>query len=433
MEQKDLDQLIEGAAESPQLEFKESCPWDAIRFIKDILAMANLRGGGYIIIGIKQSGNGFEREGVKEEHLITYDIDIMKDQINIYADPFVDFDLYKHKAKDNKWYVVIAVKEFVDIPIICKKDGRDLRKATIYYRNQDRRPESGPISNSYDLRNLLELAAVKMMKVHEKLGYQIETKEYIEPEEQILNDEKYNKEIDDLDHLQIIKKIKSRGYWKISVRPTVYNKERINNLIDCRDIIARNAVRLRGWPFPFIAKTNDKTSGILPGEHHYESWVDWDIHKELWRFYQSAQFITLRGLWEDWYKERGNIDYYDSLGEIDRLGVFHTLYFLTEIFEFLNRMVISSIYKGSILVSVELCNIKGRILWIDDPNRLPLWEIRKTGATSIIFSKVFSDNEIKEKGREIAIESSLYFFQRFDWNPENELLKEAQRKFLGKY
>lgn len=430
MERKDLDQLLESISESPHLDFKESCPWEAKRFAKDILAMSNLRGGGYIIVGIKESADGFVREGVKEEHLKTYQVDIMKDQVSVYADPFVDFDVYKHKAKDNKWYIIIAVKEFSDIPIICKKDAQNLHRATIYYRNQGRRPESGPVSNSYDLRNLLELAAVKMMKAHKELGYEIEAKGLIKSNEHILSNEKYDKEIENLYDREIVKKIKSRGYWKVYIRPFVYDQDRIHNLNDCKNIVSQNAIRLRGWPFPFVARANDETSNILPGDHYYESWIDWDIHKETWRFYQSAQFITLRGLWEDWYKERGDINYNDNLGEINRLGVFNTLYFLTELFEFLNRLVSIDIYRDKIFVSIELGNIRERELWIDDPNAVPFMEIRRTGATSIKFDRPFSDNEIKENARDVAIEASIYFFQRFDWNPKSEILREAQKKLF---
>jgi hypothetical protein len=43
----------------------------------------------------------------------------------------------------------------------------------IYYRNSNRRIESAPISNSNDLRDLIELAASKKMKSFQKLGLTI--------------------------------------------------------------------------------------------------------------------------------------------------------------------------------------------------------------------------------------------------------------------
>jgi len=176
MNTKELEELLEAGSESQKLDFKESCGWDVKRFAKDLLAFSNLKGGGYIVIGMKEDNEGFKREGVTEEHLASYDRDTMKDQMSAYADPAVDFIVHKISDRTGVKFAVIEIREFIDIPIICKKDGADLTRATIYYRNIDKKPESAPISNSYDLRNLIELAAIKMMRRMRELGYS--TKEH---------------------------------------------------------------------------------------------------------------------------------------------------------------------------------------------------------------------------------------------------------------
>ncbi len=185
---KELEELLEAGSESQQLDFKGSCAWDVKGFSKDLLAFSNMKGGGYIVIGMKEDDHGFIREGITDNHLASYDRDTMKDQMSAYADPAVDFVVHKISDRTGLKFVVIEIREFINIPIICKKDGTGLTRATIYYRNIDKKPESAPISNSYDLRNLIELVAIKMMRRMKELGYS--TKEH--------EVEKYDKELEGL-------------------------------------------------------------------------------------------------------------------------------------------------------------------------------------------------------------------------------------------
>lgn len=71
MDTADLEALLEAGAESQKVDFKQSCSWNAQSFAKDILAFSNLRGGGYIIIGLKEVDGNYQREGVSAEHAAT--------------------------------------------------------------------------------------------------------------------------------------------------------------------------------------------------------------------------------------------------------------------------------------------------------------------------------------------------------------------------
>ena len=53
---KEFERLIEGGTETQKFDFKKSCPWNKDRFAKDILAFSNVRGGGHIVIGIRETG-----------------------------------------------------------------------------------------------------------------------------------------------------------------------------------------------------------------------------------------------------------------------------------------------------------------------------------------------------------------------------------------
>jgi predicted HTH transcriptional regulator len=54
------------------------------------MAMANLRRGGYIIIGVGRVGNSLERTGVDASLLTSYDADRVLGAIAKYAEPAVD-------------------------------------------------------------------------------------------------------------------------------------------------------------------------------------------------------------------------------------------------------------------------------------------------------------------------------------------------------
>lgn len=171
----EFESLIEGGTETQKIDFKESCPWNKDSYTKDILAFSNVKGGGYIIIGIREIDGGIERQGISNEHLETYDLETMLDQLSNYADPRIDIALNPvEDVENNKKYLIIAVREFQDIPVICKKDSRDTKKGVIYYRNTDRRPESAPVSNSSDMRDIIRLATVKMMKIYGELDLSVE-------------------------------------------------------------------------------------------------------------------------------------------------------------------------------------------------------------------------------------------------------------------
>jgi len=168
---EEFERLIEGGTETQKLDFKESCPWNKDSIVKDILAFSNVRGGGCIVIGVRQKDGEFERQGISEKHLKTYKREIILDQLSSYADPRIDIELDPvEDVKNNKKYLIIEVKEFQDIPVICKKDGKEVNKGVIYYRNTDRRPESAPVSNSSDMRDIICLAAIKMRKTYRELG-----------------------------------------------------------------------------------------------------------------------------------------------------------------------------------------------------------------------------------------------------------------------
>lgn len=172
-----LDQLIEAGRESARLEYKDSWPWTEQKFkemlTRSILAMANMKDGGHIIIGVEQGRDAPNPGGVRAEHLATYNEEAIKDFVGNYADPYVDFSIDIVTARDRR-FVLITVREFEEIPVICKKDGRTeqgaLKIGAVYVRTRDRRPSSVPVQNQAQIRELLELAIDKGIRKLQRRG-----------------------------------------------------------------------------------------------------------------------------------------------------------------------------------------------------------------------------------------------------------------------
>ena len=75
----------------------------------------------------------------------------------------MSLDGFRHEH-DGKTFFVIAVDEFEDVPVICRRDGGDgeLRRAAIYVRPR-RMNASAPIDTQTDMRALLARATEKAL------------------------------------------------------------------------------------------------------------------------------------------------------------------------------------------------------------------------------------------------------------------------------
>ncbi|WP_313809356.1 ATP-binding protein [Sphingobium sp.] len=169
MQSEDIEALLNGAEETDTLEFKAAVAWDRNLFVKDILAMANVIDGGRIVVGVEDQT--FQRQGLTPGQLASYRIDEMRDGIAPFADPRAIFRMDAVADLQGRWYVVIEVSSFEDVPVICRRDGADVRAGTIYFRGRTRRPESAPVSNSADMRDMVERAAALSARRLRRIGF----------------------------------------------------------------------------------------------------------------------------------------------------------------------------------------------------------------------------------------------------------------------
>jgi len=176
MTQEELKTYIEAGKESRHLEYKRSKSWNDPNFkatiTKSILGMSNIKDGGTIVIGMdKQEDGSYVPEGVQLEHLKAFsDEDSIKKYVANFADPCVDFDVEISKYQNND-FVIIIVREFEELPVICKADGlKNLRKGAIYTRTK-RHPETAEVPSQTEMREIVELAIDKGMRKLSERGY----------------------------------------------------------------------------------------------------------------------------------------------------------------------------------------------------------------------------------------------------------------------
>lgn len=149
---------------------------------KAIMALANTRDGGYLVIGIDENLPGDDRyQGVTDAQITQWKTDELADKMVNYMQPSVPFACDIVEQFDKK-FVVVKVPEFEDQPVLARKDiivkdkgskhtsiapdeaernTQTIIKAGACYVRRRHKPASVPISTYEDMRDLLDLAAEK--------------------------------------------------------------------------------------------------------------------------------------------------------------------------------------------------------------------------------------------------------------------------------
>lgn len=221
----------------------------------------------------------------------------------------------------------------------------------------------------------------------------------------------------------IIDKIKSRGYWKVLIRPTEYVEDRLG-LSDCRSTVVNHTVNFRGWDYPHTRREE-----IRSGETWVQHETDWEQFVEWWRMYQSGQFIHLFGIHEDWAPDSGwGRTWIDrEPGEV--LSVLAALYQITEIFEFASRLASTPVLENEAYVEISLSGLEGRTL-VMKPGRM-----LRRGYTceedTLTNNWTLTAEELLGQSAELALDQTRWLFERFNWHQVPlDVLEEDQRKLI---
>jgi predicted HTH transcriptional regulator len=162
----ELYELVSIGEQRRNVEIKRSMSWNnpntKAKIVKVILAMSNIRDGGYLIFGFEENGDSYLPVGINEDDLNSFDYDDVKSHVARFADPYVAFSMEIIEDEDDgKKFIVFTIKEFEEVPVICKRNGlENLREGDIYTRSR-RLPSTTKVPTQSEMREIMDLGIEK--------------------------------------------------------------------------------------------------------------------------------------------------------------------------------------------------------------------------------------------------------------------------------
>ena len=223
---------------------------------------------------------------------------------------------------------------------------------------------------------------------------------------------------------ELIKRITSRGHWHTVVRPTRFDPQRIKPITVLSPFVERCRVEVRGWDFPHVSRHDP----IITAEDYIEQPSEWQHHAEVWRLYQSGQFVDWKALLYDW-RDKSEFWPPDAGWRAgDALGIGETLYTLYERFEFGARFAQTLEGNDQITIEITAGGLKNRMLVVDDPGRLPLRDMPRAHIEKFPQQFTFARAELMTDPLGHAVRAGQELFRRFGREfPEDGLRDWVER------
>lgn len=234
---------------------------------------------------------------------------------------------------------------------------------------------------------------------------------------------------------EIKKKIKERGYWEIVLTPAQFPEKKFTHQ-QLRDWLEKHQVRYRGWYYPHLS-TNIDFGDYYNAQGYVESYVHWGPNIEIFRFYQSGQFVHYKGMEEDRMDDlpplfaQWNPDMQKPPPKQLFLEPTMALYHLTEIFLFASDLASERVFGNQVQISIKLHNMNHRFLKSLDIRRSGFHsrechtEVIELGPIIITPEKLKLDHD------KLAINQAIEVLALFDFTSEHiiKVFEEDQKKF----
>jgi hypothetical protein len=221
----------------------------------------------------------------------------------------------------------------------------------------------------------------------------------------------------------ILDKIRTRGHWRVVIRPTTFEEKHIPNYSDLFSIVERNSVRLRGWDYPHI----DYQSAPLRGGDWVGQEFDCQDEIEIWRFHMSGQFVHFFTIWGDW---RDHSTHWPAEPEW-KPGRFiyyvPTVFSFVEIFEFAARLALSPAGAAFMRVDIQLHGLQGRQL-VSTDIMVPLSGVHGTQMLEWNHRWEGAQTDLIARPCELAAEAARDLFARFGLDLNLESLARIQAR-----
>lgn len=218
----------------------------------------------------------------------------------------------------------------------------------------------------------------------------------------------------------LLDKIRSKGYWRVVVRPNHFAEKRVEDISALKPILQKSSVRLRGWDFPHINGRGKSYRDVDSIVQEFE----WDHYHELWRLFQSGQFIYYGGFVMDWTERKA----VPSSGGTPKkvLSVRDAVFRFTEIFEFAARMALTEAGHEQMHIEIKAGGLKGRFLWVDPARYIDFSIEQKAEIDEVLYQADVPSAKLMGQPKELALFPARELFKRFDWDANLEVLRDMQ-------
>ena len=419
--------------EVPRVEFKGpgNC-WENPLFgkvVRAAMAMTNRRGGGIVIIGVVETAAGLNFDGLTADQLATWKYEEIAKGFNSFTNVPIEFERreYEHNGRT---FLILDIHEFATVPVMCMKEYVDksnpktpdphckiiLRKSAFYIRTLNN-AESKEMLTSEEIRTLFELARDKGIQdfvTQTRLaGINIAP---LPQDKELFAQQIYGWAT------PIAELIRSRGYWHVSIHPMTFQRDRIP-LRNLRSLLMRAAISYRGWELPYITTVaTDIDNEWIGFEHEQYNGL------QSWRFFQSGQFMAEIGFFDDWDDKlkwkAPDASWKPGL----LLGIPDVVYCLSEVYGLASRLALTDNYRDERFVVVETTahRLPGRMLYDRGNHRRFPVSGYFTKAESIPNIRTLPKEDVIARPKELAIEAAQHVFERFGWDPSDQLLAAIQ-------
>jgi hypothetical protein len=142
--------------------------------VKWALGTANLADGGLLAFGLQRIDPNplYELSGMSQADYESFNQDNVSTTVNTHATPHIDLSVI-HLPLDDKLFVAIIVRQFLDYPVICARDfvvdnRAVVTKGRIYCRSR-RTPETTEVQSPEDMRDIIDLATSRGLERYFRL------------------------------------------------------------------------------------------------------------------------------------------------------------------------------------------------------------------------------------------------------------------------
>lgn len=229
---------------------------------------------------------------------------------------------------------------------------------------------------------------------------------------------------------ELIKDIKSRGYWRVEFYSTEYQAKRLTTRAGMEALVSNATVSLRGWPYPYYQAGETVYNG-----QWLEGKISWENYREYWRLYESGQWIHYARLHgagaarEEVFKGRSPLPP-PHAGYVHVRG--YVLFTLTEIFRFAVGLAQGGVLDPTAFLSIQLHNTKDYMLYESFERFFPNKYVNQWD-TPITFEQSLPASELSASADKMALDMAIKVFSVFGWSPADAAIRnltEDQKKLI---